>query len=71
LLSSLISGKFKGIFYLATSPASVLNMHFWVNGTGIPTMSISVAILCHLATLWMSLALCLGAKPHPSGLVVH
>jgi hypothetical protein len=24
-----------------------------------------------LATLWMSLALCLDAKPHPPGLVVH
>jgi hypothetical protein len=28
LLSSLISDKFKGIFCLATSPASALNLHF-------------------------------------------
>jgi hypothetical protein len=48
LLSSLISGKFKGIFCLAMSPASALNLRFWVNGTGIPTMSTSVTIIVSL-----------------------
>jgi hypothetical protein len=28
LLNSLISGKFKGIFYLGTSPAGALNLCF-------------------------------------------
>jgi hypothetical protein len=48
LLSSLISGKFKGIYCLAASPASTLNLCFWVNGTGIPTMSTSVTIIVSL-----------------------
>jgi hypothetical protein len=71
LLSSLNYGKCKYIFCLATSPASALNLHFWVNGTSIPLCWPQWLSLCHLATLWMSLQLCLNAEPHSPGLVVH
>jgi hypothetical protein len=45
LFSSLNYGKCKGIFCLATSPASALNLRFWVNGTGIPPILTSVTII--------------------------
>jgi hypothetical protein len=57
LLSSLISGKFKGIFCLATSPASALNLPFESMVPASPLCRPQWLSLCHLATLWMSLAL--------------
>jgi hypothetical protein len=59
IIAWFLDSKCKGIFCLATSPASTVNLRFRVNGTGIPTISTSMTIIVSL----VHFADVLGALP--------